>query len=280
MTTSKETSKETSDLGSSLFFSYFSSIKPHQRRGNGNEWQSHVLTHHGPIEELAPNLWHVSASPVNGTLPPREMVLYRLTDSTLLIHSAIALDEQGMAQLESLGTPEILVVPNRIHRTDAAVYKQRYPKLLVVCPAAAKQYVEEVVQVDAIAEEVLPAYGIVCHEPSGIRPLELVYELPLPTGKALVFADILFNLTESYLEQYVRSGRFIFRWLGVSGYFGLTKAGEQFFMTDRDAYRQWLEELASRAQDVRVICVAHGSPIQKDCAQRLREAAERLLGEK
>jgi len=44
-----------------------------------------------------------------------------------------------------------------------------------------------VVQVDGIAEEVLPAYGIRCYEPAGIRPLELVYELPLPY-KALVFA--------------------------------------------------------------------------------------------
>jgi hypothetical protein len=54
---------------------------------------------------------------------PREMVLYRLADATLLIHTAIALNEPGMAKLESLGTPKILVVPNRIHRFDAGVYR-------------------------------------------------------------------------------------------------------------------------------------------------------------
>jgi len=266
-------------LADSLFFSHFSLIKPRQRSVNGNEWQSHVLPH-SSIEELAPLLWHVTGSVPFSASAPREMVVYKLPDSTLLLHSAIALNEQAMAQLESLGTPKIMVVPNRIHRMDAAVYKQRYPKLLVVCPAAAKQYVEEVVQVDGSAEDVLPAYGIRCHEPAGIRPQELVYELPLPTGKALVFTDILFNLQEPYIQQHVRPltiGKLGLWLLGASGYFGITRLGQRFYMTDRDAYRQWLEALADSVPDLRVICVAHGSPIQIDCTQKLREAAARLL---
>jgi hypothetical protein len=210
------------------------------------------------------------------------MVLYRLADATLLIHSAIALNEAGMAKLESLGTPKILIVPNRIHRLDAGVYKQRYPQLIIVCPAAAKPYVEQVVAVDGIAEEVLPAYGIICHEPAGIRPQELVYELPLPTGKALVFTDILFNLNKSYLQQHLPTGEFLLQWLGASaigssGFFGITGLGRRFFMKDRNAYRQWLEALADGIPDLRVISVAHGSPIVADCNSRLREAAARLL---
>jgi len=47
-------------------------------------------------------------------------------------------------------------------------------------------------------------------------------------------------------------------------------------MTDRDTYRKWLEELADSLPDLRVICVAHGSPITTDCNQRLQEAAKRL----
>jgi hypothetical protein len=274
--------KETKDA-SELFYSFFSQIKPHQRKdtSTGDEWRSHVLPHSG-IEELAPNLWHVTGTLPSSTMVPREMVLYRLADSSLLIHSAIALDEQAMAQLESLGTPKILIVPNRIHRLDASVYKQRYPQLIVVCPAAAKQYVEEVVAVDGIAEEVLPAYKIICHEPAGIRPQELVYELPLPTGIALVFTDILFNLNKSYLQQHLSKGEFILQWLGASvigssGFFGITGLGKRVFLRDRNAYRQWLEALAANVPELRVICVAHGSPIITNCTQRLREAAARLL---
>lgn len=272
------------ETGSSeLFYSFFSQIKPRQRKNTStrDEWESHVLPH-SVIEELAPNLWHVTGTLPSSTMVPREMVLYRLADSSLLIHSAIALNEQTMAQLESLGTPKILVVPNRIHRLDANVYKQRYPQLIVVCPAAAKQYVEEVVEVDAIAQSVLPAYNIICHTPAGIRPQELVYELPLPTGKALVFTDILFNLNKSYLQQHLSKGEFILQWLGASligssGFFGITGLGKRFFMCDRNAYRQWLATLADNIHDLRVICVAHGSPILTDCNQRLHEAAARLI---
>jgi hypothetical protein len=269
--------------GSELFYSFFSSIKPRQHRSTStqDEWQSHVLPH-GAIEELAPNLWHVTGTLPSATMVPREMILYRLADASLLIHSAIALNETEMAKLESLGRPKILIVPNRIHRLDAGVYKQRYPKLLVVCPAAAKPYVEQVVAVDGIAEEVLKAYGIICHEPAGIRPQELVYELPLPTGKALVFTDILFNLNKSYFQQNLPASKFLFQWLGASvigssGFFGITGLGRQFFMSDRNAYRQWLEALADSIPELRVISVAHGSPIVADCNNRLREAAARLL---
>jgi hypothetical protein len=268
---------------SERFYSFFSSIKPPQPKTTStqDEWLSHVLPH-GEIEELAPNLWHVTGNLPSSTMVPREMVLYKLADGSLLIHSAIALNESGMAKLESLGVPNILIVPNRIHKLDARVYKQRYPKLLVVCPAAAKPYVEEVVAVDGTAEKVLPAYGITCHEPVGIRPQELVYELSLSTGKALVFTDILFNLNKSYFEQNLPTGKYLFQWLGASaigssGFFGITGLGRQFFMTDRNAYRQWLEALADSIPDLQVISVAHGSPIVADCNYRLRQAAARLL---
>ncbi|NJL78518.1 MAG: hypothetical protein HC917_06090, partial [Richelia sp. SM2_1_7] len=149
------------DDDSEQFYSFFSSVKPRQHKSTStDEWQSHVLPH-GAIEELAPNLWHVTGTLPSSVMVPREMVLYKLGDASLLIHSAIALNESEMANLESLGTPKILVVPNRIHRLDAGVYKKRYPKLIVVCPAAAKPYVEQTVAVDGIAEEILPTYGIV-----------------------------------------------------------------------------------------------------------------------
>lgn len=62
------------------------------------------------------------------------MIIYRLPDGGLLIysaliHSAIALDEAAMIELESLGKPRIMIVPNCTHRLDADVYKQRYLKL-------------------------------------------------------------------------------------------------------------------------------------------------------
>lgn len=262
---------------SKLFYWLFSLIKARKARKGStiDNWSNHVLPH-SPIQKLAPNFWQVTGTVPSPGFMPRNMIIYRLPDSTLLIHSAIALDESAMTQLESLGQPRIMIVPNRIHRLDAPVYKQRYPELIVVAPEAAKSYVEAVVPVDAIAEEFLPNHGITCHQPAGIRPQELAYELPLPTGKALVFTDILFNLTESYLDQYSPQSKLIFRWLGASGYFGITALGKRFFMKDKLAYSQWLETLASKVSPLQVIGVAHGEPITANCHQRLREAAARL----
>jgi hypothetical protein len=259
---------------SDLFYASFSVVKPRSAKGDRStdDWSSHVFPH-SPIQPLAPGLWHVT-----GFLPPapREMILYRLPDGGLLIHSAIALDEPTMAALEALGTPTIMIVPNRIHRLDAAVFKQRYPQMQVVAPRAAQPYVEEVVPVDAIAEDLLPQYGIICHDPQGIRPQELVYELPLETGTALVFTDILFNLTDAYLDEYMPRTKFVLHWLGAAGYFGITALGKRFFMTDRATYRQWLLDLADTVSPICAISVAHGAPITVDCRDRLREAAARL----
>mgnify|MGYP002778735600 CR=1 FL=1 len=270
--------KQEKSLPSEIFYSLFSLVKPSKipnTTTNSNEWESHALPH-SPIQELAPNLWHVTGIlPASGH-PPREMILYKLPDSTLLIHSGIVLDEATMIQLESLGTPKIMIVPNRIHRLDARVFKQRYPELIVVAPAAAIPYVEQVVPVDATAEEFLPQYGIVCHQPTGIRPQELAYELQLPTGKALIFTDILFNLTESYLDKYAPESKLPVAILGASGFFGITRLGKMFYMTDRNAYRQWLESLANNITDLQVISVAHGEPIVTNCTQKLHEAAARL----
>jgi hypothetical protein len=241
-----------------------------------SDWTAHVLPH-GPIEELAPGLWHVTGSVPPRGLLPREMVLYRLPDATLLLHSAIALDPLGMARLEALGRPAILVVPNRAHRIDAGAYKARYPALKVTCPAAVRPFVEEVVPVDAVAEEVLPRQGIACHEPRGIGFAELAYELPLADGSALVLTDLLAHMDGAYRRAHVSPPKRLALALDrVPPSLGVTLLYRFLFLEDASAFEEWLEELADALPALRVICVAHGSPIRGDGAPALREAARRV----
>ena len=56
---------------------------------------------------------------------PRRMTIVRLQDSRLVVWSAIALDERGMAAVEAFGRPAFLVVPNAHHRLDAAAWLAR-----------------------------------------------------------------------------------------------------------------------------------------------------------
>ncbi|HET6581795.1 MAG TPA: hypothetical protein VFG69_00085, partial [Nannocystaceae bacterium] len=95
-----------------------------------DEWR---VLEHGPIERLADNLWRVRGA-LPGMSLRRTMTIVRRRSGNLLIHSAIALNETAMRELEALGPPTELVVPNRGHRLDAPAYKKRYPNLRVYTP--------------------------------------------------------------------------------------------------------------------------------------------------
>ena len=159
-------------------------------------WDEHVAPH-GDLEALAPGLWQVTGSLDRSPLP-RNMQIWRAPNGALLIHSAICLDEDAMAQVDALGDVSWIIVPCALHRADALPYRQRYPKAQILCPAAARAKVEAVVPVDALCEEVLPGLGVIVHQPRGLKPFELHYQLPLEDGsQALVMTDALFNLGDN-----------------------------------------------------------------------------------
>lgn len=202
---------------------------------------------------------------------PRNMVVHRLPEGGLWIHSAIALDDPGMQALESFGEPRVLVVPNRFHRLDAAVYKQRYPKLTVVCPSVSRPAVEKIVRVDGTSEEVLPSLGVEVSMPSGLKPFELFYLLRMGDYRALVCSDSLFNL-----PHLPGLDGLLFRVLGSTGYFGMTRLGQLLMLSDREAFSRWLQEIAG-TPGLRAVVVGHGEPITEFCEERIRDASERLL---
>lgn len=236
-----------------------------------SEWK--VLPH-GDLEELVPGrLWNVQGSLPDMPLP-RNMVVYRLRDGTLLVHSVVCLDEARMKSLEALGKPRIMVVPNEGHRLDAQAWKARYPDLRVLCPLAARPKVEQVIPADATCEDELPAEGIQCHVPPGFKTgYELVYEVDLGDGRGLVVNDVLAN------------GRpmpgvkgWMFGLLGVpGGGFGRARIVNFFFGADRPAFKPFLEKLAAR-DDLVAITVSHGPPVvgRDEVKRRLGEAIAKL----
>ena len=90
---------------------------------------------HEPLLRLSENLlWARGSLP--GMSLKRTMVVARRNDGKLVIHSGIALDDAGMAEIERFGSPAFLIVPNGGHRLDAPAYKKRYPSLRVFTPKA------------------------------------------------------------------------------------------------------------------------------------------------
>jgi hypothetical protein len=234
------------------------------------EWADGVLPH-GEIEQLAPNLWIVSGT-LKGMPLKRNMVVWRQADGTLVLHSVVALNDDGMKKLEALGKPVVMIVPNQGHRTDAARYKARFPGIVVVAPSGARKKVEEIVAVEKLSEEALPPLGVTVHKPGGFEH-ELIYEVKLEGGGvALVFNDIL-----GHAEALPGVQGKVFGLLGVpGGGVGLPRIVRFFFLKDKKAYREWLTKAADEIKDIRVITVSHGPPVKGDGNAALRQAGERV----
>ena len=81
---------------------------------------------HGPVTSIGDGILTVE-----GDIPmplgnfPRRMTVVRLSGGRSLVWSAMAVDEEGMAAIEALGTPSFMVVPNPGHRLDAKIFKTR-----------------------------------------------------------------------------------------------------------------------------------------------------------
>jgi hypothetical protein len=232
--------------------------------------KAHRIFEHGDLEALAPGLWSV-----RGSLPfplKRNMTVHRLADGTLLLHSVVAMNDEGMAKLDALGRPSLLVVPHGGHRMDARFYKTRYPNVRVVCPAAARAKVEEVIPVDATCEEALPALGIRLHPMPGYKTGELTYEVDVPGGKALIMSEAVANRDHppgfgGKLMAAVAGG--------IKGRLGVPRIVKVMLIKDKPAARAALSKLADVA-DVKVLVPVHGRPLLDGCADALREAAASL----
>jgi hypothetical protein len=226
---------------------------------------------HGPIEKLAENLWWVQGSLPGMTLK-RVMTVARRTDGKLVIHSAIAMTEDGMRALEALGEPAFLVVPNKGHRLDAPAYKKRYPSLRVYAPRGGREAIAEKVPVDGTYED-FPADDAVRLEMlHGVKEQEGVMIVTSEDGTTLVFNDCVFNMDRKRDVL----GFLFTSVLGSAPGPRVSRLAKLLFVDDKAAFRRDLERFAETKDLVRMMVahekVAHGP----EAAAALRRAATYL----
>lgn len=210
-----------------------------------------TVLQHDPIRELSENLWTCE-----GAIPKmalrRVSSFARLGDGGLVLHNAMALDEPSLRRLMAWGTPKILLVPNAFHRLDARIVKDRFPDLRVLCPAAARKKVEEVVAVDGTYEDFPADERVKLHYLDGLAKREGVLEVKSDDGTTLVFNDVVFNQPHMPGIEGLA-----FRLMGSSGGPKVTFIARTFLAKDRKALRAHLERLAA-IPDLRRIVVMHG----------------------
>ncbi|MBI2373402.1 MAG: hypothetical protein HYV07_05330 [Deltaproteobacteria bacterium] len=220
---------------------------------------------HQPIERLAENLWTVSGI-LNGSTQ-RRMTLARLDDGRVIVHNAIALEEDLMKELEGWGTISALVVPNGYHRMDSKIWKDRYPSVRVYCPKGATKAVQKVVPVDGDYAAAPSDRTVRLFHLGGSKDREGVMEIRSRSGVTLVFNDAIMNVPKA-------SGVMGF-FLGPTGRTSVPRVSRWFLASDKLGFKRHIETLASTEGLARLI-FGHGSTINENAPEALRKVAEEL----
>lgn len=216
-----------------------------------------------PPQRLEDNLLCVHGqAPKGGASLKRTMTVMRRADGRLVIHSAIALDEEGMRSVEALGEPAFLVVPNAFHRLDAHAYKVRYPALRVLCPAPAVSAVRRVVEVDGVLTDLPSDPAVQVEVIEGFRLGEGVITVRSGATSTLVFNDIVLNL-----ERLSGPTGLVFRMLG--GRIGPGLHPVQRHLVNWSQLRAQLDRLAG-TPGLRRLIPGHGAIVEGDVPQVLR----------
>lgn len=231
-----------------------------------SEWR---VLRHGPLEKREDNLWSVTGSLPRMSLK-RVMTVVRLDDGRLVIHSAVALEDEAMAEIEAWGRPGFLIVPNAYHRHDAPAYAQRYPDLKVLCPRGSRKKVEAVVRVDG-GYDAFPGDSMVeLRYLDGLREVEGVMIVRSKGGTTLVFNDALFNMPHGEGIP-----GFIFRHLTAStGGPRVTRLFRMMAVKDKAGFKADLERLADTPDLMRIIVSHHRTIVSEPAAVLRRVAAE------
>ncbi len=226
---------------------------------------------HGPIEQLAENLWSVEGS-LKGMSLKRVMTIARCEDGSLVIHGAIAMDDARMKELESLGEPAYLVVPSQHHRLDAPAYKARYPALRVFAPRGGRKAIEGVVAVDGAYQD-FPGDNVVTLETlNGMKEREGAMVVRSPDGTTVVLNDAVFNMdTKKDVLGYLFTTI-----MGSAPGPRVSRLAKLALVSEQAALRTDLERFAETPDLVRMIVahekVAHG----EEARAALKQAATYL----
>jgi hypothetical protein len=202
---------------------------------------------------------------------PRRMTVVRLGGDRTAIFSAVALDEPGMARIEAMGRPSVLIVPGDHHRLDARIWKDRYRDMQVIAPPAAKAAVEEAVPVDA-TRDILDDPEVTLVIVPGAGGHEAALEVRRRSGLTIVANDLIANVAHPHGIGAAIMARLM--GFGVSEP-QVPRVVRHMIVDDKPAlaaqFAAWAEE-----PDLRRIIVSHGDVIEANARDVLNTLADAL----
>jgi hypothetical protein len=225
------------------------------------------------LRELAPDLW-VAEQPLRffGVEIGARMTVVRLPGSRLFLHSPIARSTELARRVEELGSPALLVAPNRFHHLYVRDWQAAYPGArLHVAPGLETKRPD--LRIDGVLGERPPPDGSDTLERILVEGLPLANEVVFfhaPSG-TLIASDLVFNVgPESPFLT-----RLAFRLAGGYGRPSSTLI-ERILIRDRAAFRRSLRRIL--AWPFSRMIVAHGAVVEENARAALAEAYAWVLG--
>ncbi len=225
---------------------------------------------HQPIEKLSDRLWRVEGD-LPGMPMKRVMSIARRADGDLVIHNAVALADEQMAEIDAWGRVSVIVVPNGFHRLDAKIFHDRYPSARVVCPAGARAKVAQVVEVAGTYGEEPSDGAVELQDLDGTKQREGALIVHDSQGTSLVLNDAVFNMPHAPGV----TGFVLRRVTGSTGGPRVSRIMRTLVISNAKAFRAHLERLADLPRLKRII-VSHHVTIDQDPAGTLRAVAATL----
>jgi hypothetical protein len=227
---------------------------------------------HGPVERIDDGILSVEGQirmPLGRF--PRRMTIVALSAGRTAVFSPVALHEPAMREIERLGTPRFLIVPNGFHRLDSRIWKQRYADMRVICPPGAKGRVEEAVEVDATSD-ILEDPDVDFIIADGTREMEGALFVRRPQGTTLVINDLISNVRHPKgIGANIMARLFGF---GVK-HPQVAREVKWLLVRDRPALAKQLRGWADDP-DLKRLIVSHGDVIDERSADTLRAVASTL----
>jgi hypothetical protein len=225
------------------------------------------------LESIAPGLWQAQFDlyiPIRVHFRGR-MVVARLSDGRLWVHSPIPIDDALAQQLDALGEVGHLVAPNAFHHLHFAAAAARYPDATRwIAPALARKRPK--LEHDQPLGDTAPAAwadDLDQHLVGGIPKLDEVVFLHRAT-KTLVITDLAFNILD---YKGVMAG-LVFRLAGTHRRFGQSRLLRSM-VRDRQAAAASAERVLR--WDFERVVMAHGEIIEQDAHARMSEVLGWML---
>lgn len=198
------------------------------------------------------------------------MTVVGLSRNRSAIFGAMALEEPDMRRVEEIGKPSFLIVPNGHHRLDAHAWKERYPKLKVICPPAAKASVSKAATVNS-TDDILKDRDVDFVVVQGTGEAEAALVVRRGGATTLIVNDVIANVRHPRgIGAKIMARLFGF---GVKRP-QVPRVVKRMMVKDKGKLAEQLREW-SKIPNLRRIIPSHGDMIERP-AQVLQKMAEEL----